>query len=97
MTMMMPSTMMMPPTMMPTSMMMPSNGMGQLASNILMEEQIDAFFQMLDARLISFESVIVARMPQLEGMIHSFNAMVTGVESAIVGHPINPGFPNRPQ
>jgi hypothetical protein len=89
MSMMMPSTMTMPTTMMPSTMMMPSNGMGQLSNNVMMEAQVDAFFQMLDARLISVESAIVARMPQLEGMIQSFNAMVTGEESVIAGHPIN--------
>jgi hypothetical protein len=75
---------------MPASMMMqPANGMSQLADAVLMEAGIDGFFQMLDARLLSLESSIVARMPQLDGMIQSFNAMVTGVESAIAGHPID--------
>jgi hypothetical protein len=32
---------------------------------------------------------IVARMPRLDGMIQSLNAMVTRVESAIAGHPID--------
>jgi hypothetical protein len=73
-----------------TSMMMqPANGMAQLADADLMEARIDAFFQMLDARLISLETVIVARMPQLDGMIQSFNAMVTMAESGIAGHPID--------
>jgi hypothetical protein len=44
---------------------------------------------MVDARLVSLESLIAARMPQLEGMIQSFNAMVSGMESAIAGHPIH--------
>jgi hypothetical protein len=70
-------------------MMQPVNGMAQLADASLMEAQIDAFFQMLDARLIALESTIVARMPQLDGMVQSFNAMVTRVESAIAGHPID--------
>ena len=51
--------------------------------------RIDAFFHMLHARLLSLESAIVARVPQLDGMIQSFNAMVTRVESAIAGHPID--------
>jgi hypothetical protein len=73
-----------------TSMMMqPANGMSQLADAGLMEARIDAFFQMLDARLISLESTLVARMPQLDGMIQSFNALVTMAESAIAGHPID--------
>jgi hypothetical protein len=38
--------------------------------------RIDAFFHMLHARLLSLESAIVARVPQLDGMIQSFNAMV---------------------
>jgi hypothetical protein len=54
-----------------------------------LDPALDAFFQMLDATLISLESTIVARMPQLDGMIQSFNAMVTRVESAIAGHPID--------
>jgi hypothetical protein len=76
------------PMMMPSSMMMPSNGMMQLTS-AQMGARIDAFFQMFDAQLIMLESALVARMPQLEGMIQPFNAMVTSVESAIAGHPIN--------
>jgi hypothetical protein len=72
-----------------STMMQPSNGMVQLAGAVLMQAQIDAFFQMLDARLISLESTIVARMPQLDGMIQSFNAMMARVESAIAGHPID--------
>jgi hypothetical protein len=70
-------------------MMQPANGMAQLADAVLMEAQIDAFFRMLDARLIALESSIVARMPQLDGTIQSFNAMVTMAESAIAGHPID--------
>jgi hypothetical protein len=77
-------------TMMQSStMMMPSNGMSQLAGNAMMEARIDAFFHMLDSRLIAFEMVLVAQMPQLEGMVQSFNAMVTMKESALAGHPIN--------
>ena len=79
-----PSTMMQSSTMMP-----PSNGISPLAGNAMMEAQIDAFFQMLDSRLISFESALVAQMPQLAGMIQSFNAMATMEGSAIAGHPIN--------
>ncbi len=75
-----------------STMMQPANGMPQPASAVPMEAGIDAFFQMLDARLISLESAIVARMPQLDGMLQSFNAMVTGVESAIAGHPIDDLF-----
>ncbi len=95
MTMMMPSPMMSPTAMMMTSpmmmssSMMTSNGMTQMASSALMEAQADAFFQMVDARLISLESILVARMPQLDGLIQSFNAMVTGMETTIAGHPIN--------
>jgi uncharacterized protein (TIGR03118 family) len=62
---------------------MPSASAGQSQSGI------DAFFQTLDARLMSLESDIVARMPQLAGMIQSFNAMGTQLESTIAGHPIN--------
>jgi hypothetical protein len=52
------------PTVATSTMMQPSNGMAQPASGARMEARIDAFFQMLDARLISLESAIVARMPQ---------------------------------
>lgn len=76
------------PAMMSTS--MPSlNGMPPAAGNGMMEIPIDAFFQALDARLISLESALIAQMPQLDGMIQSFNAMVTMVESAMAGHPID--------
>jgi hypothetical protein len=84
-----PFTMMGLQTVAASTMMQPTNGMPQPASAVPMEAQIDAFFQMLDARLISLESAIVARMTQLDGMIQSFNALVTGVESAIAGHPID--------
>jgi hypothetical protein len=70
-------------------MMQPANRMAQLADAVLMKARIDAFFQALDARLISLESTIVARMPQLGGMMQSFNALVTMAESAIAGHPID--------
>ncbi len=58
-------------------------------SDDMREALIDNFFQMLDATLLSLESSIVARLPQLGGMMQSFNAMVMRVESAIVGHPID--------
>lgn len=70
-------------------MMMQSSTMMPSSSNAMTETPIDSFFHMLDSRLLSFESGLVARMPQLEGMIQSFNAMVTMRESAIAGHPIN--------
>jgi hypothetical protein len=74
----------------PASMMMqPATGMAQLADAVLLEARIDAFLQMLDARLLSLESAIIAGMPQLDGMMQSFNAMVSRVESAIAGHPID--------
>jgi hypothetical protein len=76
-------------TVAPSMMMQPANGMAQLADAVLLEARIDAFYQMLDARLLSLESTIVARMPQLGGMMQSFNAMVMRVESAIAGHPID--------
>jgi uncharacterized protein (TIGR03118 family) len=69
---------------MPSSNMMPPS-----ASAGQMQAPIDAFFQMLDAELVSLESTLLAQMPQLNGMIQSFNATVTMVESAIAGHPIN--------
>lgn len=75
---------------MQSSMPMPSsNAMMQAANASMMEAQIDAFFQMLDADLLAMESALVAQMPQLDGLIQSFNAMVTMEESAIAGHPIN--------
>jgi hypothetical protein len=43
---------------------------------------------MLDAELLSLESAILSRMPNLDGMIQSFNSMATMFESAIAGHPI---------
>ena len=76
-------------TVAPFMIMQPAKGMAQLADAVLMEARIDAFFQMLDAKLISLESTIVARLPQLGGKIQSFNAMVTMAESAIAGHPID--------
>ena len=77
------------PAQMPPFTMMQSSTMMQPSSNAMMGTQIDAFFHMLDSRLLAVESALVARMPQLEGMIQPFNAMVTSVESAIAGHPIN--------
>ncbi len=53
------------------------------------EALIDEFFQMLDARLISLESAIIAQQPQLDGMIQSFNAELTLAESVIASHPVN--------
>jgi uncharacterized protein (TIGR03118 family) len=82
-TMAMSNMMMPPPSMMPAS-----NGMMPPASAAPTPAQIDAFFQMLDADLIALESSILARMPQLEGLIGSYNAMVTMVESSLAGHPI---------
>jgi hypothetical protein len=81
----------MPPSapMQSSPMMMPSNGMSQPAGNAMTSAQIDAFFHMLDSRLLAVESALVAQMPQLEGMVQSFNAMVTMKESALAGHPIN--------
>ena len=76
-------------TMMPSPMMMPSsNGMPQPADSST-QARIDAVFQMLDSTLISLESGLVARMPQLEGMIQSFNATLTSAESTLAGHPID--------
>jgi uncharacterized protein (TIGR03118 family) len=72
-----------------SNLMQSSNGMAQPTRDGQVEAQIDAFFQMLDASLISLESALVARMPQLEGMIQSFNAMVTSMESTLAGHPID--------
>jgi uncharacterized protein (TIGR03118 family) len=72
-----------------STMMPPSNGMPPSASMNLTESRIDAYFQMVDATLLSLESDILARMPQLAGMIQSFNAMATSVESAIAAHPID--------
>jgi hypothetical protein len=69
-------------------MMQPANGMTPFADTSLLEARVDAFFQMLDARLLALESSLVARMPQLDSMIQSFNAMVTRAESTIAGHPI---------
>ncbi len=69
--------------------MLASSGMQPSASSSAMEMQIDAFFQMLDAELLSLESAILSRMPNLDGMIQSFNSMATMFESAIAGHPIN--------
>jgi hypothetical protein len=74
-------------TVAPSMLMQPANGMAQLGEALLMEAWMDAYFQMLDARLLSLESSIAARLPQLGGMIQTFNAMVTRVESAIAGHP----------
>ncbi len=68
--------------------MQSSSGMQMPASSGSMEMRIDAFFQMLDAELLSLESAILSRMPNLDGMIQSFNAMVTMVESAVAGHAI---------
>jgi uncharacterized protein (TIGR03118 family) len=69
--------------------MLSSSGMQLSAGSGMMETQIDAFFQMLDAELLSLESAILSRMPNLDGMIQSFNSMATMLESAIAGHPIN--------
>jgi hypothetical protein len=77
------------PAQMPPFTMMQSSTMMQPSSNAMMGTQIDAFFHMLDSRLLAVESALVARMPQLEAMIQSFNSMVTMEESAIAGHPIN--------
>jgi uncharacterized protein (TIGR03118 family) len=71
------------------SAMQSSTGMRPSASSGPTATQIDAFFQTLDAELLSLESAILTRMPNLDGMIQSFNAMATMVESAIAGHPIN--------
>ncbi len=69
--------------------MQSSHGMPKPGSDDPREELIDGFFEMLNARLISLESAILARMPQLEAMIQSFNAMVTMEESAIAGHSVD--------
>jgi hypothetical protein len=69
--------------------MQSSNGMQPPVSGGQMESQVDAFFRMLDAELLSLESALLSRMPNLDGMIQSFNAMATMVESAIAGQPIN--------
>jgi uncharacterized protein (TIGR03118 family) len=76
-----------PTPMMSTPMQM-SSGMSQTASGMMLS-QIDAIFANLDSMLLSLESMLLSRMPQLDGMIQSFNAEVTMVESAIAGHPIN--------
>jgi uncharacterized protein (TIGR03118 family) len=57
-------------------------------SDDMREALIDNFFQMLDARLISLESDFSARMPQLDGMIQSFNAVLTMAEAVLAGHPV---------
>ncbi len=75
------------PLMISTS-MQASNGMLLSTSEGMMKMPIDALFQALDAELLSLESVLLAQMPQLEGMIRSFNAQATAIESAIAGHPI---------
>jgi uncharacterized protein (TIGR03118 family) len=69
--------------------MQSSHAMPPSSSSVPTETRIDAFFQMLDAELLSLESTLLSRMPNLDAMIQSFNAMATMVESAIAGHPIN--------
>jgi len=69
--------------------MQSSNGMPMSVRDDRAEELVDAFFEMLDARLISLESALIARMPQLDGMIQSFNAALTMTESVLVGHPVD--------
>lgn len=67
----------------------PSAGTPSSTSSGPSVAQLDAFFQMLDAELLSLESAIVSQMPNLESMIQSFNAMVSMEESALAGHPVN--------
>lgn len=81
-------------TMAMSNMMMQPPSMMQSASNAPTQTQIDAFFQMLDAELVSLESALLARMPQLDGLIQSYNAAVTMAESALAGHPID-DFPSK--
>jgi uncharacterized protein (TIGR03118 family) len=74
---------------------MMSSSMPPATSGGMVEMPIDAFFQALDASLISLESSLLAQMPDLDGLIQMFNARVTMVESAIAGHPIDDLSGNR--
>jgi hypothetical protein len=69
-----------------TTMMQPANGMPQLADTLFYGGADRCLFPDARCELISLESALVARMPQLDDMIQSFNAMVTGVDSAIPSH-----------
>lgn len=81
---MMSNTMMQSPMMMQSSVNMP-----QLTSTAPTQAQIDSFLQTLNADLLSLESSILAQMPQLDGLIQSYNTMLTMAESALAGHSID--------